>query len=50
MLHVIREACGVFRYNKPAWNKLMLQGMKSDFSWGSSADKYIEVYHSALWW
>ena len=50
MLHVIREACGVFRYNKPAWNKLMLQGMKSDFSWGSSADKYIEVYHSALGW
>ena len=50
MLHVIREACGVFRYNKPAWKKLMLQGMKSDFSWGSSADKYIEVYHSALGW
>ena len=50
MLHVIREACGVFRFNKPAWKKLMLQGMQSDFSWGSSADKYIEVYHSALGW
>lgn len=50
MLHVIREACGVFRYNKPAWNKLMMQGMNSDFSWGSSADKYIEVYHTALGW
>ena len=50
MLHVIREACGVFRYNKRAWKKLMVQGMQSDFSWGSSADKYIEVYHSALGW
>ena len=48
MLHVIREACGVFRYNKAAWNKLQLQGMKSDFSWGSSADKYIEVYQSTM--
>ena len=50
MLHVIREACGVFRYNKPAWKKLMVQGMKSDFSWDSSADRYIDVYHTALGW
>mgnify|MGYP000845915435 FL=1 len=50
MLHVIREACGVFRYNKPAWKKLMVQGMESDFSWDSSADRYIEVYHTALGW
>ena len=50
MLHVVREACGVFRYNKPAWKKLMVQGMKSDFSWDSSADRYIEVYHTALGW
>ena len=50
MLHVIREACGVFRYNKSAWKKLMVQGMESDFSWDSSADRYIEVYHTALGW
>ena len=48
MLHVIREACGVFRFNKPAWSKLIMQGMQSDFSWGSSADKYIEVYKTAM--
>ena len=48
MLHVIREACGVFRFNKPAWSKLVMQGMQSDFSWGSSADKYIEVYKTAM--
>ena len=28
MLHVIREACGVFRFNKPAWSKLIMQGMQ----------------------
>ncbi len=48
MLHVIRDACGVFRFNKPAWSKLIMQGMQSDFSWGSSADKYIEVYKTAM--
>lgn len=48
MLHVIREACGVFRYNKDGWKKLVLQGMKSDFSWGTSADRYIEVYQSVI--
>ena len=26
----------------------MVQGMESDFSWDSSADRYIEVYHTAL--
>ena len=48
MLHVIREACGVFRYNKDGWKKLVLQAMKSDFSWGTSADRYIEVYQSVI--
>lgn len=46
MLHVIREACEVFRFNKPAWKKLVTGGMKSDFSWTRSAEKYIEVYRS----
>ena len=46
MLHVIREACGVYKHNKAAWKKLMLGGMKSDFSWESSAKKYVEVYQT----
>lgn len=46
MLHVIREACGVFKHNKPAWKKLVQGGMKSDFSWNTSAKKYIEVYQA----
>lgn len=46
MLHVIREACEVFRFNKEAWQKLMTGGMQSDFSWKTSAEKYVEVYQS----
>ena len=46
MLHVILEACGVFRNNKDAWKKLVTGGMKSDFSWKSSAQKYLEVYRA----
>lgn len=46
MLHVIREACGVFTYNKPAWKKLVTGGMKEDFSWSASAKLYEELYKS----
>ena len=46
MLHVIREACGVFTYNKPAWKKLVTSGMKEDFSWSASAKIYEELYKS----
>ena len=49
MLHVIREACGVFRFNKPAWKKLMVQGMESDFSWDSSADRYASRFTTPHW-
>ncbi|MGN0993552.1 MAG: glycogen synthase GlgA [Butyricicoccus sp.] len=46
MLHVIREACEVYHFNPDAWNKLMIRGMESDFSWKTSAEKYVEVYSS----
>nr|WP_300127356.1 glycogen synthase GlgA [uncultured Butyricicoccus sp.] len=46
MLHVIREACEVYRYNPEAWKKLVRGGMETDFSWTKSAEKYVEVYQS----
>lgn len=46
MLHVIREACGVYRNSKQGWKHLMKVGMTADFSWNVSADRYIEVYQS----
>lgn len=48
MLHVIEEACNVYRTNKKAWRSLSVQGMKQDFSWNASASKYIELYESIL--
>lgn len=46
MLHVIREACGVYRNNPPGWEYLMKTGMTTDFSWNHSAEKYLELYQS----
>lgn len=46
MLHVIREACGVYHLNPKGWTHLMQLGMTNDFSWNTSAQKYIEVYQS----
>lgn len=46
MLHVIREACGVFKYGKSSWEKLISDGMKEDFSWNLSAKQYLELYNS----
>ena len=46
MLHVVREACEVYRYNPKAWKKLMKGGMETDFSWTKSAEKYVEVYQA----
>ena len=39
MLHVIREACEVYRFNPKAWKKLVQGGMETDFSWTKSAEK-----------
>jgi starch synthase len=31
-----------------AWRRLMVTGMEEDFSWGRSAQAYVEVYEAAL--
>jgi starch synthase len=30
------------------WRKLLLRGMKADYSWTASARKYVDLYHRAL--
>jgi starch synthase len=44
-LKAIREAVALFTDLK-AWRKLMANGMKADFSWEQSAQKYLELYKS----
>ncbi len=47
LLETIQRAINLYK-NEKLWNKLMLTGMKQDFSWKSSAKKYLELYERAL--
>jgi starch synthase len=47
LLKTIERAVALYA-NKPAWRKLMKQGMQKDFSWESSAKKYIALYKNVL--
>lgn len=38
------KALSVFYKNKKLWNKIKLNGMKSDFSWDKSAREYLKLY------
>ena len=43
LLTAIQDALAAFK-NKAAWKKLMLNGMKKDFSWTASAREYVKIY------
>lgn len=43
MLNCIQDALRAFK-DQTAWNKLMLNGMKKDFSWNVSAREYVKIY------
>jgi starch synthase len=47
MLHTIRRAVHAFA-DAPAWRKLMRNGMAKDFSWETSARKYIQLYRNLV--
>jgi starch synthase len=43
LLEKIHEALLVYA-DRDLWRTLMLNGMRSDFSWDSSARRYVELY------
>ena len=47
LLKEIKRALKIFE-DKKTWTKIIKTGMKSDFSWNSSAKKYIELYKTIL--
>lgn len=47
MLFTIRRAAR-FYDNKKIWNRIVQNAMRSDNNWGSSAEKYINLYNSLL--
>ena len=47
LLQAIRIAVDTFK-NKTAWKKLMMNGMKENFSWEHAAGEYVEIYKKAM--
>ncbi|MFQ5583247.1 MAG: glycogen synthase GlgA, partial [Calditrichia bacterium] len=47
MLKAIQQAVKLFG-DKKAWSKLQKNGMRADFSWSSSAKKYLKIYEKAV--
>jgi starch synthase len=47
MLHAIRRAVQTFA-DQEAWRKLMRTGMAKDFSWETSAKKYVQLYRNLV--
>ncbi len=47
MMHVMEEALRLYE-DQDAWEKMMKRVMSVDFSWNSSAEKYIELYTSMV--
>ena len=46
--HELKEvmfvAVNTYNNDKAAWDKLVTQAMEKDYSWSSSARKYLELY------
>ncbi|OGU28593.1 MAG: starch synthase [Ignavibacteria bacterium GWA2_35_9] len=47
LLKEVKKAVKLYE-DKKTWAKIMRNGMKSDFSWNSSAKKYIDLYKKIL--
>ena len=46
-LHTIRRALAAYRQGEK-WKRLMVRGMKADFSWQRAAQQYMELYRKAM--
>ncbi len=44
MLHVIYYAMDIYYNRRKEWNSIARGGMKCDYSWNTSAEKYISLY------
>ena len=48
MLATIERAEDVYYNDRKSWNALVKRGMTADYSWGSSARKYEELYREVI--
>lgn len=44
MLYTVQRANELYTGNKRRWNQMVERGMKKDFSWKASAEKYEQLY------
>jgi starch synthase len=47
LLESIKKAIDTFA-DKKTWNKIQMNGMNENFSWQTSARKYLELYNSVV--
>lgn len=47
-LSAIRRAVDIYYNQKERWHKMQIEAMKKDFSWESSAKKYMWLYKKAI--
>lgn len=47
LLNAVKLALEIFK-DKTLWKKLMINGMKQDFSWRNSAKKYVKLYKNLI--
>ncbi len=46
--HALNRACETFRNDKSTWKQLVETGMRQDWSWRTSAQKYVELYEQTI--
>ena len=47
LLETVKRALHVYQ-DKKEWKKIMLRGMKADFSWDKSAKEYYDIYENLV--
>jgi len=48
LLKELKRAINIYKKEPKTWLKIISSGMTSDFSWQSSAKKYIELYRKVI--
>ncbi|MCL4137256.1 UNVERIFIED_CONTAM: hypothetical protein GTU68_026735 [Idotea baltica] len=44
----LHQAIDVFHHQRSVWHQMMINGMKTDWSWGASAKKYVALYEKTI--
>lgn len=48
LVKTVFEAVNIWRNDKEKWNKIMIKGMKEDWSWKKSAKGYLNLYNKII--